>query len=174
MTKPSTCGCTVVERRDFTVPMNSVVCSTGRSVEGHHLDRHGGPAAARWAGLLAAAAAGRGEGRGRKRKAKEADEATEIPVLVRVGAGLRGRVMVHVSWDPMKWGLGPEGPPFKRLRIQARVCSARHERRTRLLYGECVLDRRSVPCRPHLEVRVAWPFCQVLEAKDVPPLSRLG
>ena len=31
MTKPSTWGCTVVERRDFTVPTNSVVCSTGRS-----------------------------------------------------------------------------------------------------------------------------------------------
>ena len=28
--KPSTCGCTVVERRDLTVPTNSVVCSTGR------------------------------------------------------------------------------------------------------------------------------------------------
>ena len=31
VTKPSTCGCTVVERRDLTVPTNSVVCSTGRS-----------------------------------------------------------------------------------------------------------------------------------------------
>ena len=30
MTKPSTWGCTVAERRDFTVPTNSVVCSTGR------------------------------------------------------------------------------------------------------------------------------------------------
>jgi len=28
--KPSTCGCTVVERRDFTVPTNSDVCATGR------------------------------------------------------------------------------------------------------------------------------------------------
>jgi hypothetical protein len=27
--KPSTCGCTVVDLRDFTVPTNSVVCSTG-------------------------------------------------------------------------------------------------------------------------------------------------
>jgi hypothetical protein len=28
--KPSTCGCTVVDRRDFTVPTNSEVCATGR------------------------------------------------------------------------------------------------------------------------------------------------
>jgi len=31
VTKPSTWGCTVAERRDFTTPTNSVVCSTGRS-----------------------------------------------------------------------------------------------------------------------------------------------
>lgn len=29
VTNPSTCGCTVAERRDFTVAMNSLVCSTG-------------------------------------------------------------------------------------------------------------------------------------------------
>ena len=29
--KPSTWGCTVVERRDFTVPTSSLVCSTGFS-----------------------------------------------------------------------------------------------------------------------------------------------
>ena len=41
VTKPSTCGCTVVDRRDFTVPTNSVACSTGCCCRVTHLDGHG-------------------------------------------------------------------------------------------------------------------------------------
>ena len=36
--KPSTCGWIVVDRRDFTVPMNSLVRSTGGVAERHRLD----------------------------------------------------------------------------------------------------------------------------------------
>ena len=70
--KPSTWGCTVVDRRDLTVATNSVVSSTGVLGEGHRLDRHGGPARGRRApGATAGSEGGEAEG--------QADEAPSVP-----------------------------------------------------------------------------------------------